>query len=424
MKMRTSTLCIVLAISIALAAEEQTVPTKTPLSDPATRSQRAGVVKFTFGTPTSVTRAGFTKVTVQDQFTIEKGHGFQSTQGLVAYDRGGAAIVRPKDDYTARTYGASRTTSDLTSALVEGTNDNAFLVALPDGPYAVWLIASDAEWDPPLYEVWANNAKKLDVRIPRAKFVFMEPFQAHATNGQLRIELKGLHGWILSGLVLGKEGPELASIVAKLERNIFFLTEPELPQWKERKAASANPPLQWTAAERQQGYVVFPADYTEPIVPSFVPARATVGKPLTAFATPGEIEPASFCISAYKDLGAVAVELTDFVEEQTRQPFARTNVTADVVRCWPQRWSDWGGKGEYQVVPEMIEPPVGRAAYVPAGEVKQWWLTVRVPQGTPAGRYRMSMTLRPEKAPPSVLEWRLLVLPFTANCSVPKHRWC
>lgn len=63
-------------------------------------------------------------------------------------------------------YGAYRTTSDLTGALIEGTNNNAFLIALPDGEYTVWLIASDAEWAPPLFEVWANGQKKLEVRIP------------------------------------------------------------------------------------------------------------------------------------------------------------------------------------------------------------------------------------------------------------------
>lgn len=419
-------------------------------------SNQAAVVKFEFGTPASITRAGFTKVTVKDAFTPEKGYGFQSTDGLLGYDRGGAEIVRPKDEYTASVYGAYRTTSDLTCALVEGTNNNAFIVALPDGDYTVWLIASDAEWDPPLFEAWANGQKKLEVRIPRARFVFMEPFQARAADGQLRLELKGRHGWVLNGLVIGKEGPELAKAVANLERDIFFLTDPELPNWKERKSVSANPPLERTAAEQQKGYVVFPVDYTEPIVPGYVPSRTAIGKPLTAFATPGEIEPATLGISALKDLGVVRVELSDFIgegKEAVRVPvrahepdhpltpalapiggegarragegviefIARTNVTVGIVRCWPQRESSWGTKGEYRVVPEMIDPPIGRACRVPAGQIKQWWLTVRVPQDTPAGRYRMSLTVRPEKAPPTVLEWRLLVLPFQLIRPVDKH---
>ena len=167
--------------------------------------------------------------------------------------------------------------------------------------------------------------------------------------------------------------------------------------------------------------MVFPADYTEQIVPAYVPARTAIGRPLTAFATPGEFEPATFCVSAQRELGHVAVELSDFVGEKGQSRIARENVSVGIVRCWPQRVSGWGGNGEYHVVPEMIEPPVGRACRVPAGQLKQWWLTVHVPPGTPAGRYRMSLTVRPEKAPPTVLEWRLLVLPFPLSRPADKH---
>ncbi|MCY2954477.1 MAG: hypothetical protein NTU53_21310 [Planctomycetota bacterium] len=390
---------------------------------PQGRAQVSGekVLRFSFGTPTSVTRAGFTKVTGKEAFTPEKGYGFESTLGLLAFDRGGSLIERPKDEYTASVYGAYRTTSDITCALIEGPSDNAFLVALPDGQYTVWLIAADPEWDPPLFEVWANGEKKLDVRIPRARFVHMEPFQARATDGRLRIELKGLHGWILNGLVIGKEGPELADVIAKLERDIFFLTEQELSNWKEIKSVPANPPLELTAAEREKGYVVFPADYAQQIAPSFVPARAAIGRPLTAFATSGEFEPATLCVSALKDLGNVAVELSDFIGETADQRIARQNVSVGIVRCMPARASDWGGKGQYRVVPEMIEPLLGRACRVQPGQVKQWWLTARVPQDTPAGRYRMSLTVRPQHAPPTVLEWRLLVLPFQLVRPADKH---
>ena len=107
--------------------------------------------------------------------------------------------------------------------------------------------------------------------------------------------------------------------------------------------------------------------------------------------------------------------------EQGQPKIAREQVSVGAVRCWPQRVNGTGGSGEYRVVPEMIEPPVGRACRVQAGQVKQWWLTVRVPPDAPAGRYRMSLTVRPEKAPPCVLEWRLLVLPFQLSRPADKH---
>jgi hypothetical protein len=337
------------------------------------------VARFAFGPPTSVTRGGFTKVPVKDTFALEKGFGFDSTAGLLAFDRGGSEITPPKDEHTASVYGAYRTTSDLTCALVEGTNDNAFVVALPEGDYTVWLVGSDAECDPPLFEVWANGQKKLDVRIPRRAFVFMESFRARASGGQLRLELKGPHGWILSGLVIGKEGRALAEALAAPDRDIFFLTGPGLPKWKEVKHTPANPALEWRKEESGQGYVAFPVDYMEQIVPGCVPARAMVGKPLTALATPDEFEPATFCLLARRELGNVTVELADLVGEKGQGRIAREHVSIGTVRCWLQRVSGWGGNGDYQVVPEMIEPPAGRACRVQAGQVRQWWLTVHVP---------------------------------------------
>ncbi len=61
------------------------------------------------------------------------------------------------------------------------------------------------------------------------------------------------------------KGPGLAEVISKVERDMFFLTEQELPNWHEVESEPVNPPLAWTASERQKGYVVFPVDYTEPV---------------------------------------------------------------------------------------------------------------------------------------------------------------
>lgn len=369
--MKTKVRCLCLAVlARALILASPPLMLAATSGDAVAPATAKNLACFSFGTPTSVTRPGFAKATVADAFTAERGFGFRSAQGLLAYDRGGSEVVRPRDEYTARTYGAYRTTSDLTCAFIEGTANNAFIVAVPDGEYTVWLVASDAEWDPPLFEVWADGHKKLDVRIPRSRFVFLEPFQARASAGRLQIEFKGPHGWLLNGLVIGKPGAELEATIAKLEQDVFFLTEPELGKWKEIRAESNTPPVEWTAVEREKGYVVFPADYTEPIAPTFVPARAAIGKPLTAFATPGEFEPVTFGLLAHRDLGEVGVELADFVADGTQRTIPRQNVKLGVVRCWPQRAVDRGGKGDYQVVPEMIEAPAGRTSRVMAGQVR------------------------------------------------------
>ena len=49
------------------------------------------------------------------------------------------------------------------------------------------------------------------------------------------MEFKGPHGWLVNGLVIGKAGPEMERTIEELDRDIFFLTAPELPNWTERK---------------------------------------------------------------------------------------------------------------------------------------------------------------------------------------------
>ena len=310
----------------------------------------------------------------------------------------------PEDAYSASAYGAYRHTSDITCALIEGPRDNAFIVKVPDGEYTVWAVANDQEWAPPLYEIWANGQKKLDVRLPRACFVLCEPFTARATDGLLRIELKGPHGWLLSGLVIGQGLSEKDEVIAKMQDDIFFLTDAEKPGWKPARQTPANPPLEWTAAEKEKGYIAYAADYMEAMIPKYEPTRAAVGGPMSAFATAGEFEPATFGITSLKDLDNVQVELGDFVAEQGGQKIGKENVTVGIARQQVFRLSGWGAKGDYATVPATIEPPVGRACNVQAGQAKQWWLTVKVPENTPAGKYRMTLTVRPANAPATTMQ--------------------
>ena len=165
------------------------------VADPATAEPWA----FDFGAPGSVTRDGFVKVTSSDGLSGEVGHGFESTEGLLDVDRSSAywwkKQVHPTNERLGRVYGEYRSTSYTTCDFVEGTQDNAFIVSAPDGEYEVWAIVADPAEAPPFLEIRANGETKHHVRLGRRGFVFMEPFQARAEDGVLRIELAGSHGY-------------------------------------------------------------------------------------------------------------------------------------------------------------------------------------------------------------------------------------
>jgi hypothetical protein len=385
----------------------------------------ADVWTFDFGTPASKARPGFTKVTKASIFAPGKGHGFELVDGLLEKDHSKAywweRKVHPTNPRLAKA-GPARMTSYSTCDFVEGTADNAFLLAVPDGEYEVWAVASDPAEVPPFFEIHANGELKHRVRLGRQAFVFMEPFRARAKAGTLRIDLRSQHGWLLSALVVGTPGDEvLGKTIADMERDIFFEYPEHLKNWKQVKQTSLHPPPTLTAEEQARGYAVFARDYTTKVYPFTNPRRREIDGPLTAFATPGEFEPATAAVYPLKDLGAVEVSVSDFATtDGARIP--RAAVKMGIVRCWRQRKE--GGTGAvsyYGIDPELIEPPEGRRQLVKAGETKQWWFTVRVPADAKPGRYRAQVTFRPANAPSVRKEWRLLVLPFKLTRPKDRH---
>ncbi len=380
---------------------------------------------FDFGTPASPTREGFTKVTKADVFSPAAGHGFESAEGLIEVDRSGSywpeKQPHPTDADRAKKYGDYRISSFTTCDLVEGTQDNAFILGAPDGEYEVWAVVSDPAEAPPHFQISANGEAKHAVRVARRGFVFIEPFKALAEGSELRIELTGPHGWILSALVVGKPGADLDKLTSDMERDIFFEYGDRVDDWKQLPQEPRNPAPELTAEETARGYVVFSQDYTVKIHPFSNPERRDIDRPLTAFATPGEFEPATAAIYPVRDLGAVDVQVTDFAADDGGT-ISRDRVEVGVVRCVPQRrGSARGPTGPYTIEPEMIEPTGSRVARVKADETKQWWFTVNVPGDAKPGRYRAEVTFTPEAAPPVAVEWRLLVLPTDLAKLADRH---
>ena len=178
--------------------------------------------------------------------------------------------------------------------------------------------------------------------------------------------------------------------------------------WKRLYQPVSCGALYLTADETARGYVVFTRDYTEKVYPFTHPQRDDIDRPLTAFATPGEFEPATAAIYAVGNLGAVDVSVSDFTSADGGL-IPSEQVDVGIVRCWRQRaGTGRGPSGYFTVEPELIEPAEGRMRRVSGGVTKQWWFTVRVPRNADPGRYTARVTFSPENASPVEVEWRLL----------------
>jgi len=184
---------------------------------------------------------------------------------------------------------------------------------------------------------------------------------------------------------------------------------PPVPEgWTEvREAPEALPPLTPTADEERRGYVLFARDPMVLVAPDSVPARAERVSELKTWATPGEYEPLTFAIHALEDLSGVKVQVGELRSDQGGAiPGEQGEVR--VVRC-VRVLVDPGAK-TYRLEPFLLEKRETFA--VPKGRSAQVWLTLKVPEGTPAGDYSGTISVQPAGREATQLKLLLRILPF------------
>ena len=164
-----------------------------------------------------------------------------------------------------------------------------------------------------------------------------------------------------------------------------------------------------SAADHARGYTVSPVDVLSPVMPYDRHAHSEAVIKLRA--TPGEYVPVSFAVTPLRDLGKTRVELTALQNRSATaaQPILTAgNLEIGVLRYVATLRGKEGGAWQPQAA--MIVP--GNHWDIREGVSKQFWLTYRVPEGMPAGKYTGSIEIIPERAASSYLDLQLEVLPF------------
>ncbi|MDD2706991.1 MAG: hypothetical protein PHV34_03200 [Verrucomicrobiae bacterium] len=196
---------------------------------------------------------------------------------------------------------------------------------------------------------------------------------------------------------------------------------------------------------------------------TFVPGSLDNKMAITA--CPGEYQPGSFVISAFSELSSLSLE-SDGLQSSTAK-ISAANVRIRVVKCWYQAGTAWfdiqqrktrkilvpelllnddslvrvdtekqenylkiirAGKEEYVWIsnpdeqnkrghPTIAELPVRDSPAllplaIPAGQNKQFWVTIKVPDDTPAGTYQGSIKLKNHDTEIHEIKIILEVLPF------------
>jgi hypothetical protein len=203
------------------------------------------------------------------------------------------------------------------------------------------------------------------------------------------------------------------------------------------------------------GTTIRPAEW---ILPDTVLLPGRVADEITIRACPGEYEPASFVVKAFSTLRSLRVEAGDLVGPEGRIGSAAVDVK--VVKCWYQ---DESGLGRVllpelllndenlvrvdharkislikfnlpqgpkylcaddpewpQTVDRKTQTPAWVAndsevllpVEIPAGENKQFWVTVKVPEAAKPGEYTGKISLSADGKPLGDVALRLAVLPI------------
>lgn len=195
-----------------------------------------------------------------------------------------------------------------------------------------------------------------------------------------------------------------------------------------------------------------PFDYPENLKPA-VPLDAV--SEISVFASPSEYEPVSFIIYTLKDLKNVKIKVNDL--KSKKGVIKAENLDVKVVKCWYQSGKEISETKDKILVPELLlkddklvevdmknkinivrgfsintttkerrkkdillvdtqstikDADELQPVDIPSNTSKQFWLTVYVPEGTPAGNYRGDIEIQVENVKISSLKFCLEVLPI------------
>ena len=155
--------------------------------------------------------------------------------------------------------------------------------------------------------------------------------------------------------------------------------------------------------EKQRGYLVFQRHWMDLIFPGSIPKTDELTSRLSLVASPGEYEPASFCIRTLKELKGLQLSASELVSEDGHRIAAPQ---LRIVRCVPRAWQaeEWlyqDGPVGVMNMPTYLESP--RVLDIARGRTVQFWVTVKVERDANPGTYQGEIHVRHEQGPAHVI---------------------
>ncbi len=354
----------------------------------------------------------------------------------------GAIPINPKSIFeNDKTYGVSGTDIGvqnwqpkfpLLGSDIVGTN-LAFTTKVPDGDYEVHAVAFGTSWQgvrSSSYRILAGEAPLVDVKVTPENFytfdnqyyganLFYNParslfdqyhrkyfeghrFETKAADGKLALKFEncGVHALWVYPKAMAEEGRAFVECCYAEEAYGLWLNQARVRDHEAPKnGVAAN------AADQQRGYQLFARNYQYRVYPNSQPTNEElIPDGLKVACAANEFEPVTFAVRPLKDLGVAKLAISELAAGDKK--LAPETLEKFIVKYFPQKVDGFW----YEPLPTVLYP------YFDAELKKDWntqyWMTLHVPAGTPAGEYKGTITLTPANGEAAKIALTITVYPF------------
>lgn len=361
--------------------------------DSAERASFPGLFAFDLGPSTGPVMDGFTAVTPATPYTKGRGYGLRDAriwrafdalqpdplyQDFLCIENGGLAVDVPNGKYRVFV------NIDSPSGFWGEYQRYRHRTVVAEGRPVVDETMDFDAFMKKYFRFWDVEDRAGDVTFDKYQRPYFQEkrFDVEVQDGQLNLEFRG-EAWAcsVSAVVIypaAEEAKGRAFLDFVAARRRFYFDN----AFKRVLHRPENAPLKPDDDERRRGFVVFARDPMRDVYANDSPDRSEVVETIRAEAFAGESEPVTVGVYPFRDLGQVAVSVTDLTADAGKIPAG-----AIELGYVSNRLSRVTAQGSvYTISPRLIMP--GGRAEVPAGLARRYWLTVHTPRDARPGIYR------------------------------------
>ncbi|MBI5693616.1 MAG: hypothetical protein HZC55_26365 [Verrucomicrobia bacterium] len=349
---------------------------------------------------------GFTLISPS---TITEGKttaGWSSSAGLSAKTQAYRELVEN------RSRGTREPPPIWTNALIEdaiiGWAETRLVLPAPPGDYELYLLCGTS--DPAQRSQYFDFSVSAGTASTRVQIEGAHRFRAvrlrtRVDQGPLTLTFTPRSKWVLNAVVAWTAADAdrvQREVISPVEEATFRLPPAEWAKWQREPEPAPAPLPPVSSGDSARGFLVYARPTMEVIFPHTRPTAADLAPEIRLFSPPGETIAANVVLFPLRDLRGVRVTAS-----------AVGPIPAEAIEVRHAKFTrarpNYTVQHRYRVVPDALER--FGTVDLPAQENARFWLTVRIPPGTPAGDFRGTVTLACDGGR-AVVPLRLRVLPI------------